>query len=688
YVQRRKEDDKEKSKRKSQGIYYTPKYIVEFIVKETLGEVLKKTKPKEISKIKILDPACGSGSFLIAAYDKILETLTKQNSQTSLFTKFDILKDNIYGVDLDVQAIEIAQLNLLLKVLSQKTKLPILQHNISSGNSLVSGNAEKLEKYFGEKWKEQKPFNFETEFKEVFETKLSKFHHLIFETKYSRQKSKDKNNTVVILEDMDRYLLAECIFKSVKKLGIKLFAGTILPDHVHLVIADMGENIEEIVNQIKGYGAFVVNRTLKDSVEGEGRQQHLWAKGCSDTFLDDEKHLFEAIEYVTNNHLKHEDTWGKIDNVKIQKSLAPFLYDINKFQWSDFEYSKGGFDVIIGNPPYVNMQLLERDEIGFYKDNFVVAKQYFNLFALFIEKSLRLLRNDGYFGFIVPSLFLKGMQYEPLRKLINATASEFYINELGDNVFENVKMPTCIFVIKKGVNKKKINYFAQQGINIFSADKTVSLGSITDITRGLEIGRDKLSNADAIVCITGSNIEPYSIKSKRYISRDTLKEFNKSSEIFAVPKILVRETGNAIVATYDDKGIITTRSLYNVRIKDKSYSLLYILALLNSKPYKYYFKSFIVPDTNIFPKIRVEQTRRIPIYKIDFSNPAEKTKHDGLVSIADKMLNLHKELRKTSENTDRWYVLKSEIEKLDSEIDEEIYKLYGLTTEEIKTIET
>ncbi|PIP27025.1 MAG: hypothetical protein COX30_04140 [Candidatus Moranbacteria bacterium CG23_combo_of_CG06-09_8_20_14_all_39_10] len=165
FVQGRKGEDKSKSKRKSQGIYYTPKYIVEFIVKETLGEVLKKTKPKEISKIKVLDPACGSGSFLNAAYDRILESIGSQ----SLFIKFDILKNNIYGVDLDTQAVEIAQLNLLLKVLSQKTKLPMLQHNLRRGNSLISGNAEKLEKYFGPDFRKQRPFNFEDEFKDAFE---------------------------------------------------------------------------------------------------------------------------------------------------------------------------------------------------------------------------------------------------------------------------------------------------------------------------------------------------------------------------------------------------------------------------------------------------------------------------------------------------------------------------------------
>lgn len=144
--------DKKGSKRKTQGIYYTPKYVVEYIVKETLGEVLKKTKPKDIYNVKVLDPACGSGSFLTAAYDKILSNIDKP----SLFGKFDVLKGNIYGVDLDAQAVEIAQLNLLLKVLAQKTKLPTLQHNIRSGNSLLSEGDEKY-----------KPFSFEKEFKEV-----------------------------------------------------------------------------------------------------------------------------------------------------------------------------------------------------------------------------------------------------------------------------------------------------------------------------------------------------------------------------------------------------------------------------------------------------------------------------------------------------------------------------------------
>jgi len=171
YVQEKaqKDDKSKKSKRKSQGIYYTPKYIVEYLMEQTLGEVLKKAKKKDLPNIKILDPACGSGSFLISAYDKMMEARNELEKQTGLFDKFEILKNNIYGVDLDEQAIEIAQLNLLLRVLSQKTKLPTLSHNIRMGNSLVDGNMEKLELYFENAWREQKAFNWKQEFSEVFD---------------------------------------------------------------------------------------------------------------------------------------------------------------------------------------------------------------------------------------------------------------------------------------------------------------------------------------------------------------------------------------------------------------------------------------------------------------------------------------------------------------------------------------
>ena len=76
--------------------------------------------------LKVLEPACGSGSFLIRAYNELVNYFEKKDKQANLFTKFRILTANIYGVDLDAQAVEIAQLNLLLKTLSTKARLPNL----------------------------------------------------------------------------------------------------------------------------------------------------------------------------------------------------------------------------------------------------------------------------------------------------------------------------------------------------------------------------------------------------------------------------------------------------------------------------------------------------------------------------------------------------------------------------------
>ncbi|MDP3974399.1 MAG: N-6 DNA methylase [bacterium] len=187
HIQQTGKQEKKSSKRKSQGIYYTPRYIVDYIVQNTLGEVLKEKSPEQIRDIKILDPACGSGSFLIHAYQKLLdywqeaenkkfakagktEKLWKQKAGYAISTerKMRILLDNIYGVDLDEEAVEIARLNLLLKMVGKKMKLPNLDGNIENGNSLISGKEEELKEYFGKNWKEKKPFNWQEKFEPVF----------------------------------------------------------------------------------------------------------------------------------------------------------------------------------------------------------------------------------------------------------------------------------------------------------------------------------------------------------------------------------------------------------------------------------------------------------------------------------------------------------------------------------------
>ena len=164
-----------KTHRKEEGIFYTPSHIVDYIIKNTVGEYLKTHTPEEVSKVRILDPACGSGSFLLRAYQELEDYWKKQEGKNSLVVgqakfdfdntgqyytkKLEILKNNIFGVDKDPKAVEIAQLNLLLKVSEKKQRLPLLQNNIKVGDSLVAESKVS-----------SKAFVWEKEFKEIMES--------------------------------------------------------------------------------------------------------------------------------------------------------------------------------------------------------------------------------------------------------------------------------------------------------------------------------------------------------------------------------------------------------------------------------------------------------------------------------------------------------------------------------------
>ena len=217
-----------KAHRKEQGIYYTPSYIVDYIVKNTVGEYIKTHTPEEIRNVKILDPACGSGSFLIRAYKElgaywknkyrtengIQETLKFDEAEDFYSMKVEILKNNIFGVDLDPKAVEIAQLNLLLQISERKQRLPLLQNNIKVGNSLIddpiiSDRAFKWEEEFPEIMKEggfnivigNPPYVFtrDVEFKDSFKNFVQNTYFLGLESEAkNRAKQSGKVNLYAI----------------------------------------------------------------------------------------------------------------------------------------------------------------------------------------------------------------------------------------------------------------------------------------------------------------------------------------------------------------------------------------------------------------------------------------------------------------------------------------------------------
>ncbi|HEX9075774.1 MAG TPA: N-6 DNA methylase, partial [Anaerolineae bacterium] len=159
-----------KAKRKSQGIYYTPTFVVKYIVQQTLGKYLEERGYNTARTVRVLDPACGSGSFLIEAFDVLDQFLARESGQShraydmhDYARHLQILTSNLYGVDKDEQAVQVAQLNLLLKALNVPDKLPKLV-NIRQGDSLISGTPKELEGFFGADWEKKNPFNWEREF--------------------------------------------------------------------------------------------------------------------------------------------------------------------------------------------------------------------------------------------------------------------------------------------------------------------------------------------------------------------------------------------------------------------------------------------------------------------------------------------------------------------------------------------
>jgi len=568
-VRKKSAAEAKRAKRKSQGIFYTPKYIVDFIVTQTLGEVLRKTKRKDIPKIKVLDPACGSGSFLIAAYDKILETLEKQNPQISLFTKFDILNDNIYGIDLDEQAVEIAQLNLLLKVLTQRAKLPTLQHNIRMGNSLVSGNAESLEPYFGEKWQEQKPFNWGEEFKEVF--------------------------------------------------------------------------------------------------------------------------------------------------------------------------NQDGFDVVIGNPPYIfaRGKSFSNQVKKYYYDQYELAEYQLNTYLLFINRSYKLVKDGGYFGFIIPNTWLTIDTFSNLRKFLLEQTGSLQIINIYDRVFQDANVDNCLLIFKKGKRSKvmlgefregKLEIVGKFSPNLFSANnyiinislakdknkmmilkkvnkKSKQLDELSTIKSGFvayETGKGKPPQTDEMKnnrvyhsnknegehwyrYLDGKDVKRYQIDwSGMWVKYGKWLAAPRTPELYINPRILVRQIPSQ--PPYSINGVFINE---NMLMNDRNSMIvlyfktnpLFILAVLNSKLTTFWFtNTFDKFQRKIFPQFKVKELAIFPIPQ------ASKNEQEEVAKKSQQMLNLNKELQATSENTDKWNQLKEKIERLDKKIDNEIYKLYGLTKEEIKII--
>ncbi|MEK6827307.1 MAG: TaqI-like C-terminal specificity domain-containing protein, partial [Nanoarchaeota archaeon] len=393
-------------------------------------------------------------------------------------------------------------------------------------------------------------------------------------------------------------------------------------------------------------------------------------------------------------------------------------------------FKQGGFDVIIGNPPYIDIRKINKDEKKYLFDNFDCTKNRTNTFSIFVEKSILLLKDEGYLSFIIPNTILSHSSYKKLREKILNECTIISIFDLGKDVFKDATVETVVLVLKKDKKTKsnpnsivtvikkdgdKLEYlnfkqnlynssenkkFLTYGLNANQVllklrDDSINLGEIYHGYNGINTGNqksnvvvDKKLNEKYKKVIDGKNIKRYIIgwggKWVLY-DKEVLERARDENIFLAKPKIMLQKIGTNLTGSIDNNqlyALINTTILLRI---SGEYNEKFILALINSKLMNYFYK-----EEFLGVQIKTEFLENIPIPKINFKDKKEKTEHDDLVGLADKILELNKKLQKLDPILDEeeYKELKSEIQKTDKEIDEKVYKLYGLTPEEIKIVES
>jgi len=248
--------------------------------------------------------------------------------------------------------------------------------------------------------------------------------------------------------------------------------------------------------------------------------------------------------------------------------------------------------------------------------------------------------------------------------------------------------------------------------NICQVKDGIILGSIKDIflsdsaidhryekwLEGNEVSRYHIQWTGNYICYDDSLIkEELKRKREKAIKKAVDdKDFKKLSrsgiwlrkpEIFRKEKILTRQNAKKLIGVYDDDNYFVKNSLHCILLSDESYDLKYVLGLINSKLMDIYFQNQIGSTGEIFSQMKIAYIRKLPVRAIDSSDKQDKAYHDQMVSHVNQMLVLNKKLTGTKIPQAK-NILQRQIEATDRQIDKLVYKLYDLTDEEIKMVES
>nr|QNO57799.1 hypothetical protein OHAEDELL_00027 [Methanosarcinales archaeon ANME-1 ERB7] len=444
------------------------------------------------------------------------------------------------------------------------------------------------------------------------------------------------------------------------------------------------------------------------------------------------------------------------DNIKCGNSLiGPEYYElgqqetlfdeeemrqVNVFDWDDDKKGfggimrKGGFDAVIGNPPYG--AFFNEIEKSYIKQNFKAYKYRYDSYIYFVEKAINLTKIDGWISFITPELWLKLENGAPLRELISNSAGFEKLRIFGEKVFSKVVVNTIVFLLHRGVDVPSLKIETEgdswelpsaswKESKLLSIDyrlkpevtdlidkirmRSVSLSEFGDVIQGIT-PYDRYRGQDSETIknrayhsknkenetygkwLFGKDISRYFQKwSGEWISYGPWLAAPREESFFIGPRLLFREVpgvGKRIQATFVEERYYHGHSITPFKPDGcNNLSLLYLLGLSNSKLITWYgdlILSNFGKDT--FPKLNPNDIKQLPIHAINFSNPTEKAQHDKLVALVENMFELQKKHHDARMEQDK-ELYERQIKIVDAQIDKQVYDLYGLTEEEIEVVE-
>ena len=350
-------------------------------------------------------------------------------------------------------------------------------------------------------------------------------------------------------------------------------------------------------------------------------------------------------------------------------------------------FEKGGFDIIVGNPPYISYQsnLLSKLDMQYFSDVYETPYKIYDTYALFIEKSIKLLNNNGKFGFIVPSTLLQNESFCLMREFIAKNTNIDKIVFCADGVFNDAVVPTIILLLNKNKEKQFVEILKSEkdyiypkslipyndfikdprhgfNISLTLMDRQIldkcktdeCIQNFLDIKESIKTGNDKRFISDiktdthTLRIVTGKEVSKFKIKGFKYFdfNEKELKRPTKA-EYYTNSKLFIRRVGKNLECVFDDSGFFATHVLYVGIQKNSSFGLKAIMCILNSTLFNYLYQTLFPAKGDIFPEIRIGNLRSLPI------NNNIKNKSNELDDLGEKLMVLY------------------------SRFDEELYKFYN-----------